>query len=197
MREGPGMSALTKETSQSVRQLLVLAVIMFLGYFCSGRLRFTIGALNLIFFYAWMLVPFLAIKPALRLHRRPRIVGLIILIPLLCLWSLLLLAAFVLGADGRAEITRPLQAFQVGNSTIELGDYDYGGAVGVHGLNLEQRRLIFPGLYLVKSVDFFENASEATLSVDGPDRVRIHPGNDLNKDFRYDKVYSLKPWVYF
>ena len=61
-----------------------------------------------------------------------------------------------------------------GDSTIELRQrYENGGAVGIHGLNLEQRRLIVPGLYMVRSVDFFDSAHEGTLSEEGPYKVRV------------------------
>jgi hypothetical protein len=69
--------------------------------------------------------------------------------------------------------------------------------VGVHGVYLEQRRPIVPGLSVVRSIDFFDDAKEATLSVEGPNRVRVHArGNYTSNDFRVDKSYSLKPWVY-
>jgi hypothetical protein len=192
------MSALTKETGKSARRLLVLAVVMVLGYTCIGRLRFTVGALNQIFIYAWLLVPFLAIRPVRQMHRWPRTVGFVLLIPLLLLSSFLLLGNLVLGSGGREERTQPLQAFQQGSSTIELGQYENGGAVGVHGIYLEQRRLILPGLLLVKPIDFFDSAQKATLSLDGPYTVRVHAeGNYYSYDFRADKAYSLKPRVYF
>jgi hypothetical protein len=65
-------------------------------------------------------------------------------------------------------------------------------------LNLEQRRLIVPGLYMVRSVDFFDSAREGTLSVQGLYRVKVHAkGNYYSNDYEVDKVYYLKPWVYF
>jgi hypothetical protein len=85
-----------------------------------------------------------------------------------------------------------------GGSTIELQDYENGGAVGVHGFNLEQRRLIVPGLFLVRSVGFFDDAREGTLTVEGPYKVRVHAkGNYYTDDYEVDRVYSLKPWIYF
>jgi len=147
-------------------------------------------------FYA---VPILAIPPVLRLHKRARTWGLVLLAPVLFLSSFLLLfTLFIVGLLGSSERTEPLQTFQLGSSTIELQRYDYGGAVGVHGLNLEQRRLICHGLYVVRSVDFFESAMQGTLSVEGPYRVRVHAkGNYYSNDYEVDRVYSLKPWVYF
>jgi len=172
---------------------------MVIGYTCTRTLRFTVDVLNLIFHCVVYTIPFLAIRPVLRLHRRPRIWGLILLSPLLLLSSLYLLGTVVFeGLLGATEHREPLQTFQQGSSTIQLQDYEYGGSVGVHGLNLEQRRLIVPGLYLVRSVDFFDDAREGTLSVEGPYRVRVHAkGNYDSNDYQVDKVYDLKSWVYF
>jgi len=38
----------TKETGKSVRQLLVIAALMVIGYTCVHTLRFTIGSINFI-----------------------------------------------------------------------------------------------------------------------------------------------------
>ena len=120
-------------------------------------------------------------------------------VPVLFLSSFLLLFTLIFdGIHGRSERTEPLQTFQMGSSTIQLQRYENGGAVGVRGLNLEQRRLIFPGLYVVRSVDFFDSERQGDLALEGPYRVRVYaePNHDGN-DYEVDKVYSLKPWVYF
>ncbi len=172
---------------------------MVICHTCSHTLRFTVDNLNFIFVCAFYILPFLAIRPVKRLHQWPRILGLILLTPLLLVSSFLLLGTVVFdGLLGPSEISEPLQTFQQGSSTIQLQRYEYGGAVGVHGLNLEQRRLIVRGLYMVRSVDFFDSAKEGTLSVEGPYRVRVQAkGNYDDNDFEIDKVYFLKPWVYF
>jgi hypothetical protein len=172
---------------------------MVIGYTCIHTLHFTVGALNLIFVCTFFAVPILAIPPVLRLRRQARIWGLILLTPLLLLSSFLLLGTVVFdGMLGGSERTQPLQSFQMGSSTIQLQKYESGGAVGVRGLNLEQRRLIVPGLYMVRSVDFFDYAKEGTLSVEAPNRVRVHAkGSYISNDSEVDKVYSLKPWIYF
>ena len=193
------MTDSTKAVGKSVRQLLVIAALMVIGYICTRTLRFTVDVLNLIFHCVVYAIPLLAIRPVLRLHRRPRIWGLILLSPLLLLSAFLLLFTIVFeGLLGPSERREPLQTFQQGSSTIELQNYENGGSVGVHGLNLEQRRLIVPGLYMVKSVDFFDSAKEGTLSVEGPYTVRVHAkGNYDSNDYQVDKTYHLKPWVYF
>jgi hypothetical protein len=193
------MADSTESAGKSVRQLLVIAALMVIGYTGTRTLRFTVEVLNIIFDCAVYAIPLLAIRPVLRLHRRPRIWGLILLSPLLLLSSLYLLGTVVFeGLLGVTEHREPLQTFQQGSSTIQLQDYEWGGSVGVLGLNFEQRTLIVPGLYLVRSVGFFDDAREGTLSVERPYRVRVHAkGNYDSNDYQVDKVYDLKPWVYF
>lgn len=168
------MTDSTKAVGKSVRQLLAIAALMVIGYICIRTLRFTVDVLNLIFHCVVYAIPLLAIRPVTRLHRRPRIWGLILLSPLLLLSSLYLLGTIVFdGFLGPSELREPLRTFQQGSSTIELEYYENGGVVGVHGLNLEQRRLIVPGLYMVKSVDFLDSAREGTPSVEGLYTVRV------------------------
>jgi hypothetical protein len=191
------MTDSTKAVGGSVRQLLVIAALMVIGYTCTRTLRFTVDVLNLIFDSAVYAIPLLAIRPVLRLHQRPRIWGLILLSPVLLLSSLSLLGTVVVGVGG-TERTEPLQTFQQESSTIQLQRYENGGSIGVHGLNLEQRRLIVPGLFVVRSVAFFDSAREGTLSVEALYRVRVRAkGNYDSNDYVVDKVYHLKPWVYF
>lgn len=200
MRE---MAEFTKETGESIRQLLIVAALLIIGYTCIHTLRFTVGPLNFIFVCAFLIIPFFAIRPVLRLHRQPRVLGWgsILLTPLLVL--LLVLSSFLLlgtvldGLFGGAE-DQTLQTFQLGSSTVRLDRYSNGGAVGVHGLYLEQRRPIIPGLYIVKPVAFFDSERDGTLCVEGPYRVRVAvKGSYSDNNCEVDKVYSLKPWVYF
>lgn len=65
-------------------------------------------------------------------------------------------------------------------------------------MNLEQRRLVVPGLYMVKSIGFFDDAREGRFSVEGPYAVRMHArGNYDSYDYQIDKSFQLKPWIYF
>jgi hypothetical protein len=186
---------MTKETANAIQQLSAIAALLLLGYFCRGTLRFTADSLNLIFFCVFCVIPFLAIRPVLHLQRGPRVWAWIILTPLLLGSSFLLLSRIVLGNEER---TVELRTFELGSSTIQLQKYEYGGAVGVHGLNLEQRRSIVPGLYLYKCVDFFNSAQEGTLSKEGPYTVRVHAvGSYYSYDHQVDEIYQLKPWIYF
>jgi hypothetical protein len=143
----------TESTGKSVRQLLVLVALMVIGYTGTRTLRFAVDALNVILDCAVYAIPLLAIRPVLGLRRSFRILGLILLSPVLLLSSLRLLGSLLVGV-GRTERREPLQTLQQGSITIELQRYENGGALGIHGLNLEQRRIIVPGLYLVRYIDF-------------------------------------------
>jgi hypothetical protein len=193
------MTESTNKKGNSVRQLMVIAALMVIGYVCIRTLSTTVATLNFTFVSAFYAVPFLAVRPVLRLRRKPRMWGLILLTPLLLLSLFLLLGKLVFdGLLGGSERTEPLQTFQLGRSTIQLQRYENGGAVGVRGLNLEQRRLVLPGLYLVRSVDFFDYAKEGNLSVEGPYKVRVHARGDYySYDHEIDKEHILKPWIYF
>ena len=180
-------------------QFAVLAALLVVGYMGTGVLRFTSAPLDLIVNNAYFTIPYFAIRPALRLHGLQKILGLMLLAPFLLFSSLILLFTIVdRGLLGESPRTHPLQTFQIGKSTVQLETYDYGGAVGVHGLNLVQRRPIFPGVDLVRSIDFYDSATEGTLSMEGPVRVRVHAiGSYANPDRVINEAYPVKTWVYF
>jgi hypothetical protein len=181
-------------TRRSIVQLLLVVVLMGIVHTAMNMLDFRLKALNHLFECVFYLLPFLAIQPVRRFQPRPRFYGLILLAPLLCMSACLSAISVV----ANEPLTEPLQTFQEGNSTVQLQRYEYGGAVGVHGINLEQRRLIVPGLFLVRSVDFFDSAYEGTLTPEEPYRVRVHAkGSYSNNNYDVDKVYLLKPWLYF
>jgi hypothetical protein len=83
----------TEKTAQSVRELLAIAAVLVIGYCCRQMLRFTVDALNSILACVFYAIPFLAIRPIVRLRQRPRIWGWVLLSPLLLLSSLFLLGA--------------------------------------------------------------------------------------------------------
>ena len=185
----------------SVRQLLATAALIALGYVCIRTLRFTNGGLNLVFACVFFLTPFLAIRPLRRLRSWPKVLGTIVLTPFLALSLLLLLMEATCEApaviQGR-ELSWELSVAQQEHSSIHLlRETTAGGAVGRHGLGLEQRMFILPGIYTVKYVDYFEGAYQGSMSVEATNRVRLHIDARENWNPEIDKVYVLKPWVYF
>jgi len=189
--------------SNPVRRLVILATLAVFMYLCTGAFRFTHHGLNLAFVCLFLSIPFFAIKPALRLPRWAKITTLTLLTPMLAFSVLGLLgmaACDIPDAVKHVQLTRELCSLQHGEYTVRLSwDETAGGAIGPHGISLEQRRGILPGIYLVKSLDYFEGASEGTLSWAGADRVALYipiAGYYQNqKNVR--REYSLKPWLYF
>lgn len=194
------MTESAEERRNPVRQLIVVAALMALGYVCIRTVRSTNDVLNLAFVCAFLLVPFLAVRPVLRLRRWWKVFSTIALVPLLALSSLgLLLMATcnVPAALSHRELSRELSTVRMGLYSVHLlWQETAGGAVGPHGVGLEQRMFIVPGLYLVKHLDYFEGAYEGSLSVEGADKVRLHISKTAFRQ-EIDRVYPLKRRVYF
>lgn len=163
---------------KAVGQLFALAALMALGWLCMRTLRFTNDGLNLAFGCVFLLIPFFAVRPVLRLDRWPKALALILWGPLLALSSFGLLAMVSCDIPDfveKREHVRELGSVRQGNNSVHLlWRETAGGALGPHGLGLEQRMLIVPGFYLMRGLDYFEGASEGSLSADGANRVRLH-----------------------
>jgi hypothetical protein len=185
------------------RHLAVLVVLAAFMYLCASTLRFTHDGLNLAYKFLFLLLPFFAIKPALQLRRWPKVISLVLIVPLSSLSSCGLLgfcACEIPAAVNHRQLSRELCTLQQERYSVRLAwEETAGGALGPHGVSLEQRRDILPGMYLVRPLDYFEGASEGTLSWAGKDRVLLNipvSRHDLDqKNVRH--VYSLKPWLYF
>jgi len=156
------MTESADERRNPVRQLVVVAALIALGYVCIRTLRFTNDVLNLAFVCAFLLVPFLAVRPVRRLGRWPKVFTTIVLVPLLALSSLCLLLVATCNVPAAArhrELSRELSSVRLGPYSVHLlWQETAGGAVGPHGVGLEQRMFIVPGLYIVKHLDYFEGA---------------------------------------
>jgi hypothetical protein len=194
-------AAVGSSNRKSAGQLIGIAAVMGLGYLCIHTLRFTYGGLNLIFLSAFLLTPFLAIRPVLRLGRWPKRLGTIFLTPLLLLSVLLLLFSVACANLGRhPELVRDLSTVQQGRYSVHLVRDATGGALGPQGLSVEQRMAVAPGLYVVKYLDFLNNALEGSLSAEASGKVRVHISKGMpwsRWEHGGDEVYSLKPYVYF
>jgi hypothetical protein len=166
-------------------------------------LRFTHAGLNLAFGCLFLLLPLFAIKPALRLPRWAKIVTLTLLMPLLA-FSLVglfgMVACDIPDAVNHRQLSRELCTLHQGQYSVHLAwEETSGGAVGPHGVILEQRRTILPCIYAVKYLDYFEGASDGSLSFVGPDKVSLYiPIAGYDRDQKnIQRVYSLRPWLYF
>jgi len=186
-----------------VRRLVFLTALMVFMFLCMRTLRFENDVLNLAFGCLFLLLPPFAIRPALRLRGWAKIVTITLLVPVLAFSVMDLLgmvACDIPDAVNHRELSRELCTLHQGQYSVHLSwDETSGGAVGPHGVSLEQRRAILPGFYAVRYLDYFEGASEGNLSFVGPDRVSLHiPIAGYDKDQKnVQRVYSLKPWLYF
>lgn len=193
----------TNPASRPVWRLIILVALSVFMYLCMGSFRFTHHGLNLAFGCLFLLLPFFAIRPALRLPRWPKIAALTLLTPMLA-FSVLglsgMAACDIPDAVNHVQLSRELCTLQHGEYSVHLAwEETAGGAIGPHGVSLEQRRSLLPGMYLVKTLDYFEGASEGTLSWAGTDKVSLYIpvvgyyGNQKN----IRREYSLKSWLYF
>lgn len=196
-------SAWWNRNSSPVRRLVFLAALMTVMYLCMRTLRFTHTGLNVAFGCLFLLLPLFAIKPALRLSLWAKIVTLTALLPLLAfsfmgLWGMV--ACDIPAAVNHQQMSRELCVLQQGQYSVHLAwEETAGGAVGPHGVSLQQRRNILPGLDVVRFLDYFEGASEGSLSFVGPNEVALYiPIAGYSRDQRdIHRTYSLKPWLYF
>jgi hypothetical protein len=173
---------------------------MAIGYLFTRTLRFTNGALNLTFVCLFLLLPFFAINPVRRLRRWPKLAALIFLVPLLVISMVCLLLTATCEIPAvveRREMSREVATLRMEHCTVYLlWQETAGGAVGWHGLGLEQRMVVVPGLYLVKHLDDFEEVNKGSLALEGADKVRLRiPKSGSHQEV--DKVYALKRRVYF
>jgi len=195
-------SAAPKVHSNPVRRLLGLVGLMVTMYLGLRTLRFSNNWYNLAFYFLFLLLPFVALRLALRLRRRAKILAVVVLAPLLAFSSIGLLAfvACDIPAEaGHRELSRELSTVRQGRYSLHLvREQTAAGAVGPHGVGLEQRMTILPGLYTVKYLDYFEGASEGSLSVPEPSRIELYiPNAGYSYKHEVHRVYLLKPWVYF
>jgi hypothetical protein len=75
-----------------------------------------------------------------------------------------------------------------------------GGAVVGFIISLDQQMPLLPGLYVKRSLDAFDGAYQGSLTVAGPNEVRVQipkgvEGSGWHQEI--GRVYRLKPHVYF
>jgi hypothetical protein len=186
--------------SNTAQLLAGLAVLLVAMYQCMRTLRFANDWLNLAFLCLFLLIPFLAIRVVLRLPRRTKVWCVVLIVPMLAisLFRLLLLATFdIPSALQHRQMSRELSTVQQGRYSVHLAwEETAGGALGPHGVSVEQRMALFPVLNAIKPLDYFEGASEGSLSVLGPNKIELHiPKTSAHREV--ERVYSLHPWLYF
>lgn len=194
------MAAFADSRRGAVQQLFAIGAVMAVGYVLTRILHFTNDALNIAFVCLLLLVPIFAVRPVLRMGHWPKVAATILLAPLLAISLLCLLFTITCDVPAvieRRELSRDLATVSQEHYSVHLlWQETAGGAVGPHGLGLEQRMFVVPGLYLVKHLDYFEGANEGSLAIENGDRVRVHiPKSESHREVA--RVYELKRRVYF
>ena len=186
-----------------IRRLIFLISLMAFMCVCMRTLRFTLEGLNLAFIGLFFLLPFFAIKPALRLRSWAKIMTFVLLIPVIgfSVFDLLGMAACdIPDAVNHVPLSEEICTLKQGHYSVRLArEETAGGAIGPHGVSLEQRRTIVPGIFAVKYLDYFEGANEGSISFVGPARVALYiPIAGYYQNQRnVRREYALKPWLYF
>ncbi|MGA2888900.1 MAG: hypothetical protein ABSE51_12685 [Terracidiphilus sp.] len=186
--------------SRPVWQFIGLGLSMAVMYGFTFLLRFSNDGFNIAYCCLFFLLPFLAFGVALRLRPRAKLVAAVLLVPVLGI-SLLALSAIAIfdipAAVGHRQLSRELGIISQGRYSVHLAwEETAGGALGPHGVRLEQRKTILPGLYAFRTLDYFEKSSEGSLSAAGLDGVELHIPHSSGQS-EIDRIYSLKPWLYF
>jgi hypothetical protein len=194
---------MTKSKPDPIRILLFLGLLV-IGFAFSRMLRFTKPLFNEILWFGSLFLPFLAIRPLLELPKIPKRLGLILLSPILLL-SLLMMAMSVAcdkldWVNENPPCTHQLGEIRQAGYSVNLIFEDCGGAIDSTYVLVEQRKTLFPGLYLYRTVEIFDSAYEGTITPAGPDQIRVHipegaAGSFWNKEV--DRVYKLKRHVFF
>jgi hypothetical protein len=189
-----------KQLLSPARQLIGLTSLLVAMYLYMQAFRFTNDWLNLAFEGLFLFVPFLAIPAVLRLRSRAKAWAIVLLVPVVAI-SAIRLFFFAIGdvpaTLEHRELSHELGIVQQGGYSVQLEwEETAGGALGPHGVLLEQRRVLLPGLYAWRSLDYFEGASQGSVSPAGPNRIELHiPSNPRSNGI--DRDYVLKPWLYF
>ena len=194
-----------RRTTHPFRSLLLLIFTFIAGIACFWFFSFTAPVLNYLFAGVVLFLPFVAIRPILQFSPMPKIIGCILISPIL-LFDVLFVLLFVGCGSHELHHYRPDSCIQE-LGKVEQGNYsahllrDCGGGAPVSlTVWIEQRLPLLPGLYLVRTIDSFYGAYEGKLSPVSRDEVRLQipvgvPGSGWEE--KIDRTYKLKRHVYF
>jgi hypothetical protein len=96
--------------------------------------------------------------------------------------------------------THQLGEIRQAGYSVNLIFEDCGGAIDSTYVLVEQRKTLFPGIYLYRTVEMFDSAYEGTITPAGPDQIRVHIPKGAAESFwnkEVDRVYKLKRHVFF
>lgn len=191
--------------------LLGLPLLCFVLLQADGRfplVRFSNDLANSVVGTLSFLLPFLTAYFAFVVPRRwlTTIVAIVSLLPLLCLSALgLLFEGVVTGDTLRTGLNPSYERI----ASVPMAGYSVGiyrtdcGAPCSFGIDILQEKRVLPGVLLVRALDGFDEAGDATYKVIGPDTLLINVPPYVDNDPRgvsipaRSKTFHLKPFVYF
>jgi hypothetical protein len=190
------------QTSENpIRNLVFLGIAFILGIGCTRWFRFSSAALNYTFGFCLLCVPFLALRPLQQLPRISRVVGFVLISPLLilCILMTLMMATcdFDLHPYSKGSCLQELQRVEQVGYTVRLILDECGGALTGTAVVVEQRMRLLPGLYVFRNVDYIDRAYEGRLTVMGTNEIQVHIPKGCGLTADIDRTYTLRRHVYF
>lgn len=191
-------------SSRAIRHLFYLGIALVLGFACCEFFRFTVAALNYVFGASVLCIPFAALRPVSRLSRIPKVIGFVLISPVLLLSLLMMLFSvscdFDLHPYTGNSCLQDLETIEEGACSVHLILDGCGGATQSYMLEVEQRRMLVRGLYAFRSIEMFDSAYEGTMTSLGPNQIRVQIPKGVDGSGWYrdvDKTYTLRPHLYF
>jgi hypothetical protein len=168
----------SQSVAHPIRSLLLLASTFALGFGCTQWFRFSSAASSYTFGFCLLCVPFLALGPLLQLPRISKVIGFVVISPLLVLCLLTVLVAatcdFDLHPYSKGSCLQELQRVEQAGYTVRLIKDECGGALTGVAVAVEQRARLLPGLYVVRTVDYVDRAYEGQITAVGSNEIQVH-----------------------
>jgi len=190
-----------------LRRLLLLGIAFVFGIVWTTSCRFTQPLLNGAVFCAILFLPFLAIRPLLKFPPIPKVFGLVLLSPILLLSLFLILYSVACETsissheDAKGGCIFHLGTARQGGDSVDLIRDNCGGVLAGSMVLVEQRKPLFPGFYIYRTLAVFDDAYEGTIETTGADQIRIHipQGVDANgtHEENIERIYTLKRHLFF
>jgi hypothetical protein len=169
--------------------------------FSNDLANFTVGTFSFV-------LPFLTMIFAFIVPRRllTSIVITVLLLPILCFSAAGLLFQGVIASDAFRTGIDPsferISTVPIGSYSVDVYRTDCGAPCGM-GIYLLQKKKLLPGILLVRRLDDFDDAGDATCKEIGQDMLQIDIpayANDYQPSASIparSRVYHLKPFLYF
>ncbi|MGA8273940.1 MAG: hypothetical protein WB919_20420 [Candidatus Sulfotelmatobacter sp.] len=187
------------------RSLILLGCAFLLAYGCIRIFSSSNTAFNHFFVLGWLSIPFIALRPLSQLPRLSKWIGFVLVTPLLLLCLVMCLITvtcdFYLHPYGKDSCLEELGKIEQNGYSVHLvHDRGCGGALDSGSLDVEQRKTIFPGLYLVRSIAYFDGAYEGQITQSGSSAIHVHVPKGAEGSIWHqevDRTYMLKRYLYF